>query len=109
MWDKIKFKIRMKLHALFTWKTKLIVVLVLLVLVGIGFYKVNLFFETHTFIWESPVSVHIQTPVYLIDRALAANIVVVKKEQDNLPFNDNERYLCEKFGQACKQMLMIQH
>jgi len=81
--------------------------LITLVLVGIAFYQINQFFQKHEFVFETPVIV--QTPVYLIDRAQAQTIVINQIKPDNLPLNDNEKYLCQVFGQQCKNALMIQH
>jgi hypothetical protein len=107
MLDKMKLKLRMKLSSLWNWKVKLALVGIVLLIAGIGFYKVNQFFDKHTFVWESPITV--QTPVYLIDRAQAEEIIIKQIQSDSLPLNANERYLCQVFGQECKNALMIQH
>lgn len=91
----------------FIRKPRVILSLIGLVLVlsGVGFYKVNQFFQKHEFVFESPVLV--QTPVYLVDRAVASE-VIVKVVGDNIPLSENEKYLCIKFGSECKTALEIQ-
>lgn len=107
MLDKFKLKVRMKLAQLLTWKVKTLIVLMFLSLGAFGFYKINQFFETHKFVFESPVSVHLQTPIYLVDRVLAANIIITKSENKNSPLTPDQQYACNLFGKDCATAIAI--
>ena len=66
------------------------------------------FFGRYELRFRSPITIAIHAPMTLVRRVLAYNITVVKAP-DPLPLNDNEKYLCIKFGSQCRTALEIQH
>ncbi len=66
------------------------------------------FFSHYQVKAQSPISIKLATPIYWVRRAMAMNITIVK-EADPIPLNENEKYLCIKFGDQCRTALQIQH
>lgn len=74
-----------------------------------SFYKINQFFETHKFIFQSPVLVHIESPVYIVTRVTEVLTTIVKADEHNTPLTSDQQYVCDKFGSDCKLALAIAH
>lgn len=88
-----------------------IATLLVLVLIVYAIYQVNKFFETHQFVFSSPITIQTHMPIRIalrlptvIEKTLAAEI----PEQHISPLNANQQYLCDKFGKDCSTALAIQ-
>ncbi len=71
---------------------------------GVGTYT-GLWIQAHSFDWKKPVN--FQKPLDITKKALVINVTTVV--EDSVPLNENEKYLCVKFGDQCKIALQIQH
>jgi len=92
-----------------SWKLGAAGLLLAIAAAAIGTYQVNKFFETHRIVFQSPVRVRIQTPVYVARREKPApEIREVQAAQHTSPLTAEQQYLCDKFGPNCKTMLAIQ-
>lgn len=64
------------------------------------------FFNHYQIKTQAPVEFH--KPLWIVPRVLAVYTTTVV-QADQLPLNENEKYLCIKFGGQCRTALQIQH
>lgn len=88
-------------------KAHIVLGIVLLSFTFYSFYKINQFFETHKFVFQSPITIHTQTPLYIAARI----IQVVKAEyivdEHISPLTSDQQYACDKFGKDCNTAIAI--
>lgn len=73
-----------------------------------GAYKINKFFENNKFVFQTPIKVTIQTPVYIAHRDNAPTIVQEVMASENVsPLTPDQQYLCNLFGKDCVTALAI--
>lgn len=101
-----------KRRKILTWKTKLkLVVVALIVLMGLffwGAYQVDKYFETHNLRFQTPI----QTPIIIEKREAKATIHLVaealaKEEAKPDPLSPIERMICNRFGEDCILALAV--
>jgi len=73
-----------------------------------GIYKVNQFFESNKFVFQSPIVAHLQAPIYITKREKVVTIVRKESADQNYnPLTPDQQYLCNKFGKDCRIALAI--
>lgn len=66
----------------------------------------GLYINSHNFNWRKPVA--FIKPLVVSKKQLVINETKIILP-DSIPLNENEKYLCTKFGDQCKIALQIQH
>lgn len=74
-----------------------------------SFYKINQFFETRKFVFQSPIKIHTQFPVYITARITELFTTTVLADDHITPLTPDQQYTCDKFGTDCKIALAIAH
>jgi len=84
-------------------------VIITLVLILGGLYKISKFFDTHTINYQYPISVHItyHKPIYFTPRVVSVNQTIVNSIEKNSPLTPDQQYVCDKFGKDCNIALAI--
>lgn len=89
-------------------KLSIIAIVLFILVVPYTFYKINQFFENNKFVFQTPIKVALETPVYVTKRAVPFTIVKEVKAEENVsPLTPDQQYLCNLFGKDCVTALAI--
>lgn len=86
-------------------KNLIIGIMIAVVVLSAG-VSVGLYVNSHNFNWQAPAV--FRKPLSITKKLLVKNVTIVQ-QADSIPLNENEKYLCIKFGDQCKTALQIQH
>lgn len=87
-----------------------LILLTLTTLVGLAFYgtyKINQFFENNKLVFQSPISLSFNAPLFVAPREKPKAVTIVKEIKGNSPLNELQQYICDKFGSDCKLALAV--
>lgn len=78
------------------------------ILAAVGFYKIVKFFDHNQIVFQNPVHVGLQTPVYIAPRDNNVKVIREVMASENInPLTPDQQYLCNKFGKDCVTALAI--
>lgn len=100
---EIKKENRVKKYSL----VSVISLVTIVTLVGVAVYKVNSFFESNKFVFQSPVKVAFEKPIYITHRDNTPIIQEVMASENVNPLTPDQQYLCNVFGKDCVTALAI--
>lgn len=66
------------------------------------------FHRHYTVSFQSPVRVHLQSPLVVSQRILSEDAVMARADQRGRPLTAWQQYACRKFGSDCRLALAIQ-
>ena len=102
-----KFKVKVKTDNKFSVIKISIISLVIIVLSIVGLYKANSFFDSKILVFKAPAEIKFNAPISIAEREKEVTVQVIQIT-DGLPLTEDEKYLCQKFGDECKTALEVQ-
>jgi hypothetical protein len=100
-------KIRVASGKPFHFRRAIIISLIVLALAAFGLYRASIFFDSNMLVFKAPAEIKFNAPISIEERETEITVQIIQIT-DGLPLTEDERYLCQKFGDQCKTALEVQ-